>query len=334
MEGGMNNGIIKLGIIGTNFVSDWMCESVGMSDGIENYAVYSRTREKGEDFARAHGISHVYTVFEEFLSSGIDAVYIASPNALHYPQAMAAVSRGLHIMVEKPACLSEQEFRSLEAAARKRGVVLMEAMRPAHDPAIGIIRDAARSIGVIRRASLEFCQYSSRYDRFKSGIYTNTFDPRLGNAALMDIGVYPMHLAVLLFGAPQRLLASSTKLAGGMEGQGCVLMDYGTHHVDVIYSKITDSHNPSVILGEDGAVTIGKLSTLENVGLHMRGGVPEPLIENRTENNMIYEIAHFVSAVRGELDLSGYNKMTRITLGLMDEVRKQCGISFAGETNM
>ncbi len=327
----MRNEMIKLGIIGTNFVSEWMCENVSISSGIENYAVYSRTYERGESFAKKYGVPHVYTGFEEFLESGIDAVYVASPNALHYPQAMAAISHGLHVMIEKPACLNELEFRSLETAARERGAVIMEAMRPAHDPALGIIRDAAHEIGDVRRATLEFCQYSSRYDRFKAGIYTNTFDPKLGNAALMDIGVYPMHIAVSLFGAPQRIYASSVKLDGGMEGQGTVLMDYGTHQIEVIYSKIVDSYSPSVILGEDGCVTVGKLSTLENVGLCVRGGKYESLIDNRSENNMLYEISDFVRAIRGEIDITYFNKLTRITLGLMDEVRVQNCISFPTE---
>ena len=66
--------MIKLGIIGSNFVSDWMCESVDVSEGIVNYAVYSRTAEKGTEFAQKHRIPNIFTDMEEFLSSAIDAV--------------------------------------------------------------------------------------------------------------------------------------------------------------------------------------------------------------------------------------------------------------------
>ena len=327
----MKNGIIKLGIIGTNFISDWMCENVAISAGIVNHAVYSRTWERGEAFAKKHGIERVFTSFEDFLSCGIDAVYVASPNALHYPQTMAAIEHGLHAIVEKPAGLNEAEFSALEEAAKKRGVIFMEAMRPAHDPAMGIICDAVGSIGTIRRATLEFCQYSSRYDKFKAGIPVNTFDPSLGNAAIMDIGIYPMYCAAVIFGKPDRMTASSVMLPGGMEGLGSVVMDYGTHQVEVLYSKITDSRNPSIIMGEDGSLLLGKLSTLEHVGLHMRGGKYETLIENRTENNMLYEIANFVSAVRGEFDLTHYLRTSRLTISLIDEARRQSGITFPTE---
>ncbi len=327
----MGNKIIKLGIIGTNFISDWMCDVVAVSSGIVNHAIYSRTYEHGEAFAARHEIPFVYTDYKEFLSSDLDAVYVASPNAMHYSQARAAIEHGKHVIIEKPACLNELEFRSLEACAKEKGVVILEAMRPAHDPVMGIISEAIAELGTIRRATLEFCQYSSRYDRFKSGVVMNAFDPKLGNAALMDVGVYPMHCCTLLFGAPRKLIANSIKLSNGMEGLGCVLMDYGTHQVEILYSKITESHNPSIITGEDGCVTIGKLSTLETVGLHMRGREYESLIENRPENNMLYEIADFVSAINGEKDLISYNRITRITLGLMDEVRVQAGIVFPTE---
>ncbi len=327
----MKNGVIKLGIIGTNFISDWMCDCVDVSAGIANHAVYSRTWERGEAFAKKHEIEHVFTSLEAFLSSDIDAVYVASPNALHFPQTMAAIEHGLHAIVEKPAGLNEFEFATLEDAAKKRGVIFMEAMRPAHDPAMGIICDAVGSLGMIRRATLEFCQYSSRYDKFKAGIHVNTFDPKLGNAAIMDIGIYPMYCAAVIFGKPQRMSASCVKLSNGMEGLGSVIMDYGTHQVEVLYSKITDSENPSVIMGEEGSLLIGKLNTLEHVGLHMRGGEYEALIDGRAENNMLYEIADFVRAVNGELDLTPYIRASRLTISLIDEARRQSGISFPTE---
>ena len=96
---------LKLGIIGTNFVSDWLCDAVKETDGIENSAVYSRTHEKGSEFAAKHGIGCVYTDMDEFLCSDIDAVYIAAPNKFHYGYAMKAVNAGKHVLLEKP-CVS------------------------------------------------------------------------------------------------------------------------------------------------------------------------------------------------------------------------------------
>ena len=292
---------VSFGVIGTNFVSDWFCEAVGKTEGAALGAVYSRTAEKGGEFAKKHGIPAVYTDPEAFFSSPIDAVYIASPNFLHVPQALAALEHGKHVLAEKPAALTEEDFVRLAEEAKKRGLVYMEAMRPAHDPALGVIREAVAKIGTVRRAVFDFCQYSSRYDRFRSGEVLNAFRPELGNAALMDIGVYALHCCVALFGAPQKVLSSS---------------------------KITESVTPSFIIGEDGAVLIGKLSTLESASLKMRGGEETVLFSDRTESNMVHEVRDFAAAVRGEYDVSRQNENTRATLAVMDKIRCESGIVF------
>ena len=93
---------LKLGIIGTNFISDWLADAVAETDTVVCYAVYSRTTERGSDFAARHGIDKVYTDVEEFYSCGIDAVYVASPNCKHLEQTMGAIAHGLHVLCEKP----------------------------------------------------------------------------------------------------------------------------------------------------------------------------------------------------------------------------------------
>ena len=322
---------VKLGVIGTNFVSDWLCESAAVSEGIECAAVYSRTAEKGGEFAAKHGIPAVYTDMEAFLSSDIGAVYIASPNFLHYPQAMAAVRHGKHVLVEKPACLNRRQFECLTEAAEKAGVTVLEAMRPGHDPAMERAREAIGRIGTVRRAVFDFCQYSSRYDRYRRGEILNAFNPALGNAALMDIGVYAVHCCAMLFGEPASVRAESVILPNGMEGMGTAFLSYPGMQAEIVWSKITDSVNPSVITGEDGAVILGKLSTAESVELRPRGGEPVDLTGERPENNMVYEIADFVRAIRGKADPAPWRKNTAVTLGIMDEIRKQSGIVFPAE---
>jgi len=322
---------IKLGIIGSNFVSDWLCESVEVSESIVSHAIYSRTSEKGNEFAAKHNIPNVYTDLEKFLSSDIDAVYIASPNFLHYEQSMAAIVHKKHVLVEKPACLNEKEFNDLEKAAKENNVILLEAMRPGHDIGMEKIREGMKRIGTIRRSVFDFCQYSSRYDKFRAGEILNAFNPTMGNAALMDIGVYALHCCIMLFGEPKDVFSKSVMLHNGMEGMGTVFLDYGTHQAEVVYSKITDSYTPSVIIGEDGTVVINRLSLLETAYLHMRGGDKIDLIEKRSENNMIYEIADFVSAVKGEKSIDHFNEVTRITIRVMDKIREQNGIVFPTE---
>ncbi len=323
--------LIKLGIIGSNFVTDWLCESVQKTEGITLHAMYSRTEARGQEFAGKYGIKHVFTDLDAFLSSDIDAVYIASPNFLHASQAIKAMEKGKHVLVEKPAALSKAEFDSMISCAQKNGVVLLEAMRPVHDDALKIVKDSLSSVGPVRRAVFEFCQYSSRYDSFRSGEILNAFNPALGNAAVMDIGVYAIAVCLSLFGMPKHITSRSVKLSNGFEGMGTALLDYDTHQAEIVYSKITDSVNPSVITGEDGSLKIGKLSTLDSLEKCIRKTPGEVIFSGRETpgaGNMVYEVRDFVNIIQGKMSAVPYQKMTRDTLCVIDEIRLQNAIEF------
>ena len=322
--------MIKLGIIGSNFVSDWLCGSIRRTEGIVNHAVYSRTLEKGTEFAAKHNIPTVYTDMEAFLSSDIDAVYIASPNVLHFPQAMDAISHGKHVLCEKPIALDSRELGKMIEAAQRNNVILLEAMRPAFDPALDAVVDSLHRLGAVRYARFEFCQYSSRYDKFKNGEVLNAFNPKLGNAALMDIGVYAVHACVKVLGRPDmdNVWAKSVKLCNGFEGMGNILLPYHTFTAEILYSKITESVQPSVIIGENGSVTIDKLSMPQNVMLHMRGKEPEVLPFEKKESNMEFETAEFVRLIcAGEVNHSHMQHSVN-ALAVMDRARELTDTKF------
>ena len=133
---------LKIGMIGTNFISDDFCEAAAQVPGAELFAVYSRKQETGDAFAAKHNIPRVYTDYDEFLDSGLDAVYVASPNFAHCSQTLKALDRKKHVLCEKVMAVNEQEVRSMIDCARQNNVVLLEAMRPDFDPG----RQCARTL--------------------------------------------------------------------------------------------------------------------------------------------------------------------------------------------
>lgn len=327
---------LKIGIIGTNFISDDFCEAAALVPGAELCAIYSRKQETGDAFATRHGIPRVYTDYDEFLNSGLDAVYVASPNFAHCSQTLKALNHKKHVLCEKVMAVNEQEVRSMINCARENDVVLLEAMRPDFDPAYDLIGKTLPRIGKLRRASFEFCQYSSRYDSFREGIIQNAFNPELGNAAVMDIGVYCIHSLVRLFGAPKNIKAVSTKLSNGFDGSGIVLMEYEDMTAEAVYSKIAVSVNPSVLQGEDGSIMIDYISKPETISLRLRegsrdtlkGGTIEKLPYTPVKNNMIFEIQEFLKLIENKEVDHKYLKYSLDTIRVLDEVRCQAGIRF------
>ncbi len=291
---------LRFGVIGTNFISDWFVQACGRTGGrAVAAAVLSRARASGESFAAKHGIGAVFGDLDA-MAAAVDAVYIASPNALHHPQAMQAIAAGRHVLVEKVMGTSAAEVADIFDAAARQGVVAMEATRHLHAPAHQLIRGALPRLGAVRQATFAKCQYSSRYDKFRAGEIANAFDPALGNSALADIGVYVLEPAIDLFGPPATATGASAVLHNGFEGAGSMTLGYGDLVVDLSWSKITQGVAPSVILGEDGALVIDDLAEPTLIEIRPRGGRPETLFQAADASpsaNLHYEILDFADQV-------------------------------------
>lgn len=323
---------ISIGIIGTNFISDQFCDAASQVESVNIGAVYSRTKEKGADFAARHGIPKLYTNFEEFLTSDIDAVYVASPNCKHCEQTLAAILHGKHVLCEKPIASNLEECEKMFTATEKAGVVLLEAMRPAHDSALEAIKGSLHRLGKIRHAELKFCQYSSRYDKYREGEILQAFRPEFSNASVMDIGVYPIHVALRLFGAPTGdIVSRSVILPNGFEGCGEATLTYGDMLVSVSYSKIYDSVTPSTIVGEDGALIIDKISCPSHVTFKSRKGDLEDVQFEYRSNNMSFEIEEFVRMVNEGEVRSHHSEYSLLEMSVLDTIRRQNGIVFPAD---
>lgn len=323
---------LKLGVIGSNFVSDWLCEAALTLENFELSAVYSRTAEKGSAFAEKHGIPRVYTDMEAFLSSDIDAVYIASPNKLHATQTIDALSHGKHVLCEKPIASNLREYRAMKECAEKNGLVLLEAMRPAFDPALETVRENLPRIGRIRRASFEFCQYSSRYDKYREGTILQAFDPSFSNAAVMDIGVYPIHFCLRLFGKPANGITSkSVILENGFEGSGEIILPYDGFSAVISYAKTFDSVTPSFISGEDGSILIDKMSCPGKLTFVPRKGEAEEIPFDFRENNMVFELSEFARLIEKGEYVNSHAEFTYLETELLDTVRAQNAIVFPAD---
>ncbi len=335
---------IRFGVVGTNFISDWVIESARKDPRYALAAVCSRSSERGEEFAKRHTIPAVFSTIEEMAASEeVDAVYIASPNYAHARQSIICMSKGKHVLCEKPLASNSREVKEMITAARENGVLLMEGMMPTLTPAFASIMSNMSRIGVVRRYFSSFCQYSSRYDRFKNGELVNAFNLELSNSAVMDIGVYTIYPMVVLFGRPHQVIAAGLKLHSGADGQGTVIFRYEGFEAVVMYSKIADSQLPSEIEGEGGLISIRTIPTIRKVELSLRsGGGPggkgvvrenEDLTPLQPYDGYYYEIRHFLDLIEeGRLE-SPVNSLENslITIELLDEIRRQIGVSFPAD---
>lgn len=334
---------LRFGIIGTNFISDWVITGAREDERFGLVAVYSRHQETADAFAAKHQIPHTFTSLEAMAQSDlIDAVYIASPNFLHAAQSILFMQHGKHVLCEKPLASNAHEAQAMIEASKRHKVTLMEAMKPTLTPNFGVVKENLHRAGEIKHYFSAFCQYSSRYEKFKAGIPVNAFDPSLSNGAIMDIGVYTIYPMVVLFGRPLQIKAQGQLLSSGTDGMGTVCFDYGGMTATVVYSKISDSVLPTEIQGEGGNIVLDRISIIKKVQFVPRlppalgkgmPAVPEDISINFDKDEYFYEVKEFIDLVMAGKIESPVNshENSLITLEVIDEIRRQMGVVFPSD---
>lgn len=170
--------MIRFAVIGTNWITRQFVEAAHESGKYKLTAVYSRSLEQAQHFANDFSVEHLFTSLEAMAESdAIDAVYIASPNALHFSQTQLFLSHKIHVICEKPLASNLAEVDAAIACARENQVVLFEAFKTAYLPNFHLLRQALSKVGKLRKVFFNYCQYSSRYQRYLDGENPNTFNP-------------------------------------------------------------------------------------------------------------------------------------------------------------
>ncbi|MGM7719259.1 Gfo/Idh/MocA family protein [Metabacillus sp. Hm71] len=326
--------MVRFGIIGTNWITESFIQAASKVEDFSLTAVYSRTNEKAEEFAKKFNIEHTFTNLEEFASSDVfDAVYLASPNSLHAKQAILCMNNRKHVLCEKPIASNTREVSEMMKAANDHSVVLMEALKTSFLPNFLAIKENLHKIGKVRRYFASYCQYSSRYDKYKEGIVLNAFKPEFSNGSLMDIGIYCVYPAVVLFGEPKQIKASSYMLESGVDGEGSLLLTYDEMDAVIMYSKITNSYVPSEIQGENGSIIIDKIHTPESVKIHYKDGRIEDLTQPQDSASMFYETKEFIELVKNKNHQSQLNSHSNslTTAKILEDARKQIGLIYPAD---
>ena len=152
--------MIKLGIIGTGWISDQFIEACAKTGMYRLTTVYSRTLQKAEEFGKKYlADGEYFDDLEKFFAEGsFDTVYIASPNSLHFAQSVMAINAGKNVIVEKPACANlKEENQLLDLLSKRNDVYYFEAARHVHEKNFEIVKqEVAKLEQSIRRAMMLF----------------------------------------------------------------------------------------------------------------------------------------------------------------------------------
>ncbi|MRH44487.1 gfo/Idh/MocA family oxidoreductase [Aquibacillus halophilus] len=326
---------MNLGTIGTNWITDLFIDAAKQTKGLNLTSVYSRTEQSAKKFAGKHGIDDYFTDLDVMAQSElIDCVYIASPNSLHYEQALLFLKNKKHVICEKPIFSNTRELDIAHRVAEENDVFLFESTRNLHLPNFKRLKESVEKVGKVRNVFLHRIKYSSRYDDVLKGEVPNIFSPEYSGGALVDLGVYPISIAVSLFGYPEDLDYSPVLLNTGVDGGGTLVLNYKDFTCTIIFSKISTSFNDSEINGEKATISIddiGSLTNLKLTNIHSKQTIPIGI--EQSENDMVYEVENFVRIIesKNKDEYINLKKVSRDVLTITETARQQNDIVYSCE---
>jgi myo-inositol 2-dehydrogenase / D-chiro-inositol 1-dehydrogenase len=122
------NDRVRVGLIGSQFISSIHAESLRRCSAAKLAAVASPTASHAESLAAKFNIPRVFTDYRDLLAAPeIDMIVVGTPNDLHCPIVVEAAAAGKHVVCEKPLCLNLGEADRMIAACQRAGVKLMYA---------------------------------------------------------------------------------------------------------------------------------------------------------------------------------------------------------------
>ncbi len=326
---------MKLAILGTGMiVKDFMTAIDALNLEKVDILATENTIPEAMEMIAEHHLDNYYLDYDEMLASAdIDTVYVALPNFLHYSFAKKALQAGKNVIVEKPATSNLKELEELNELAKSKDKILVEAMNIHYMPLTASMKENLTRLGKLKIVSINYSQYSSRYDAFKKGDILPAFDPAKSGGALMDLNVYNIHTLVHLFGKPRQVnyLANVER---GIDTSGILTLDYGTFKAVAIGAKDCKAPITSTLQGDEGYIRFtGPASMARAYELADNRGSSQTIQFDAEKHRMIYEFEAFQTMIERH-DTALCQKMMAYSLTAMDIIttaRQQAGVIFPAD---
>jgi predicted dehydrogenase len=324
-------GRLRVAIMGTGKIACVMAETLKETKGVTRYAVASRTKEKADKFAEAYGFKNAYGSYEEMvIDPKVDLVYIATPHSEHYDNCMLALSAGKHVICEKAFMLNERQAKEVFDYAEKKNLLCTEAIWTRYMPIRTKLQEVLAS-NVIGEPTMLTANLSYNI-AFKDRIN----QPELGGGALLDLGVYPLNFASMVFGNDVSDIVSICTFNNlGMDMQDSITLRYADGKMAVLNaSALSTGDRSGVIYGSKGYIVVDNINNPEGIAVYDSSFKKIAYYKRpKQKTGYEYEIESCVKAIsEGWLECPEMPHSESLKMmNMMDFIRKSNNIVFPGE---
>jgi predicted dehydrogenase len=324
--------VYKWGIIGPGKIAAKFAAAIPMAEGAVLHAVASRDEERAKEFAERFNISVTYDSYDQLAGDPeIDAVYIATPHAFHAGLAVLCLKQGKAVLCEKPLALNATQVKAMIAASRENKAFLMEAMWTRFLPVTEAMLDIIRNGGIGRIHSI-------RADFGFNAPYnpeSRLFNLALGGGSLLDVGVYPLFLILLLLGKPLSVKAAGRLAPTGADESCRAVLRYPDGAEGMMVSALNQqTFIIAEIEGADGRLTVAAPWYKTNTLTWQRfGDAPQTITLDTVVHGFEYQIREVQQCLeRGQIESQRMPHNFSLLLSeTTDEIRKQIGVVYPAD---
>jgi len=317
------------GIIGPGNIAHQFAKGLSVTEKGVLYAVGSRDSGRAGEFAMEYGALESYGSYDELIADEkVDVVYIATPHHRHYELSKKCLEAGKAVLCEKPITINASQFEELINLARKKNVFYMDALWTRFLPTVLKTMELIEGgkIGEVRAVKADF--------GFKTEFHPagRLYNPEMGGGSILDIGIYPIFLSLLVLGYPTTVKAASVIGETGVDESCSMSFSYKNGAVANLMSTLRVSTDTSAeISGTKGRIYINRLwfkpSTLT---VTVEGQKAEEMSFETRMNGYEYEAEEVMKCLDEGKTESDFLPLdfTLQLMRLLDSVRKEAGVRY------
>lgn len=331
---------MKIGILGAGGIASMMAVTLGglLKEGItqdgesvELYAVAARDAERAEKFAEKYAFQKSFGSYQDMLSDEeLELVYVATPHSHHYEHVKLCLDYGKNVLCEKAFTVNAAQAEEIIKLAEDKGLLLTEAIWTRYMPMRKTLDDVVASgiIGKITSMSANLGYVIDGNQRL--------VDPALAGGALLDLTVYPINMALMVFGDDiKKIDAMCVMTPTGVDGQDTVIFTYHDGTMVTMYTTIhAQTDRRGIINGSKGFIQVKNINNYEAIKVF---DLNRKLVKKYEAPKQVtgyeYEVLAAMRAIRaGKLECEEMPHSETIkVMKIMDQIRQGYGIKYPFE---
>lgn len=322
---------MKVGFIGTGKIAVTLANTFAQVQGVELYAVGSRTLEKAEAFAKEHGFAKAYGSYAELAADAeVELVYIATPHSNHYDDMKLCIENKKPVLCEKAFTMNSKQAKEIAELAKQQGVFVTEAIWTRYMPSRQIINEVLES-GIIGKVSTLTANLS-----YVIADKPRIVTPELAGGALLDVGVYGLNFAFMHFGTEIERMESSVQMTDtGVDGQETITLFYKDGRMAVLTHGIyAQSDRKGIFYGDKGYAVVENINNPQSISVF---DTEDKLLKKIDMPKQIsgyeYQIVESMDAIqKGKIESDSMPLADSVyVMEMMDALRQQWGLVYPQE---